>query len=96
MSKPETIVVYNIELASNQPTSFSFDQLYDWVIWQYAQKTETGLSGAVRPPIADAHWFPALIQPKEKRVQIYGHLDTSCKSPEEAAKLISEQLSIPK
>ncbi len=93
MSKPETTFIYNIELASNQPTSFSFDQLYDWVIWQYAQKTEKGLTGAVRPPIADTQWYPALIQPKEKRVQIYGHLDTSCKSPEEAAKLISERLS---
>lgn len=93
MSKSETTFVYNIELASNQPTSFSFDQLYDWVIWQYAQKTEIGLPGAVRPPIADAHWYPALIQPKEKRVQIYGHLDTSCQSPEEASKLISKRLS---
>ena len=93
MSKSETTFVYNIELETDQPTSFSFDQLYDWVIWQYAQKTESGLSGAVRPPIADAHWYPALIQPKEKRVQIYGHLDTSCQSPEEAAKLISKRLS---
>jgi hypothetical protein len=96
MSKPETIVVYNIELETDQPTSFSFDQLYDWVIWQYAQKTESGLSGAVRPPLADAHWYPAIIQPKEKRVQIYGHLDTSCQSPEEASKLILNQLAISK
>lgn len=84
-----TICVHNIKLDLNQPTTFSFDQLYDWVIWQYARQTEDGLIGAVHPPQADATWYPALIQPKEKRVQVYGHLDTLYNTPEEAAKQVS-------
>jgi len=90
MDKQETTLVHNIQLNTNQPTSLTFTQLYDWVIWQIAEPTETGLTGAVRPPIIDANWYPALIQPKEKRVQIYGHLDTSFNTPEIAAKQVLE------
>lgn len=91
MTEQETTCVHNIKLNTNQPTSFTFSQLYDWVVWQFPTQTENGLSGAVHPPIADANWYPALIQPKEKRVQIYGHLNTSYNTPEKAAKQVLEQ-----
>lgn len=85
MSKQQSTLVHNIELNPTQPTSLSFEQLYDWVIWQFCQQTADGLSGAVRPPIHGSSWYPALIQPKEKRAQIYGHLDSSYDTPEKAA-----------
>jgi len=91
MTERETTFVHNINLDSNQPTPLTFSQLYDWVIWQFPAQTEDGLSGAVRPPIADATWWPALILPKEKRVQIFGHLNTSFNTPEKAAKQVLEQ-----
>ena len=88
MNTQNTTVVHNIKLNSKQPTSLTFNQLYEWVIWQFPEQKEDALSGAVRPPILDATWYPALIYPKEKRVQVYSHLDTSCSTPEEAAKRI--------
>ena len=91
MNEQETTGVHNIKLNINQPTDLSFNQLYDWVIWQFPTQTEDGLSGAVRPPIVDATWYPALIQPKEKRVQIYGHLNTLFNTPEKAAKQVLAQ-----
>jgi len=90
--QPPSTLIHNIELNPAHPTILSFDQLYSWVIWQFSQHIEGGLSGAVRPPIPDTGWYPALIEPKEKRVQIYGHLDTSYSTPEEAAKKVLEQV----
>ena len=90
MSKQQSNLVDIIELDLTQPTSLSFEQLYDWVIWQYCQQTADGLPGAVRPPIPGASWYPAVIQPKEKRVQIYGHLDSFYNTPEKAAAQISK------
>ncbi len=76
MSKQKTTLVHNVELNADQPTSLTFTQLHEWVIWQFSQQKEDGLSGAVRPPILEAHWYPAIIHPKEKRVQVFGHLNT--------------------
>jgi hypothetical protein len=89
MSKQQSKLVDTLELDSTQPTPLSFEQLYDWVIWQYCQQTADGLSGAVRPPIPGASWYPAVIHPKEKRAQIYGHLDSFYDTPEKAAAQIS-------
>ncbi|MBE2220126.1 MAG: hypothetical protein IAF02_01215 [Anaerolineae bacterium] len=90
MSKQQSNQVHNIELDPTQPTSLSFEQLYEWVIWQFCKQTASGLSGAVRPPIPGSDWYPAVIHPKEKRVQIYGHLDSSYDTPEKAAAKISK------
>ncbi len=85
MSSKQTDVVHKIELQKEQPTDLTFTDLREWVIWQYPQQSEDGLSGAVRPSIPKAPWYPARIYPKEKRVQVYAHLDTSFNSPEKAA-----------
>lgn len=92
MSKQNTTKIHNISIHLNQPTSLTFNQLYEWVIWQYPQQKNDALSGAVRPPLLESSWYPALIYPKEKRVQVYGHLDTSYKTPEEAAKHVPNDL----
>jgi hypothetical protein len=92
MSKQNTIQIHNISIHLEQPTSLTFDELYEWVIWQFPQQKKGGLSGAVRPPLFGASWYPALIHPKEKRIQVYGHLDTSYSTPEEASKRILKEL----
>jgi hypothetical protein len=81
-------LIDNIEFEQEQPTTLSFKQLYQWVIWQFPHPMQNGLSGAVRPPEADANWVPAVIFPKQKRVQVYAHLDSSHATPEEAAEYI--------
>lgn len=91
MSKQNTTQIHGIRLQLEQPTSLTFDQLYDWVIWQFSHAQKGALSGAVRPPVSDASWYPALIHPKEKRVQVYGHLDTSYATPEAAAKRLLKE-----
>jgi hypothetical protein len=90
MSNKQTRLIYDIEINCEQPTPLTFSQLSEWVIWQFKQTNLDGLSGAVHPPIPDAHWYPAVILPKEKRVQVFGHLDTLFNTPEEAAKQISK------
>ncbi len=85
MSSIQANVVHKIELQREQPTELTFADLKEWVIWQFSQQPDDGLSGAVRPPIPEAQWYPARIYPKEKRVQVYGHLDTPFNTPEKAA-----------
>lgn len=80
-----------IQLDPDKPTSLTFNQLHHWVIWQMPRKTGEGLSGAVHPTMPDTGWYPAIIKPKEKRVKVYGHLDTKFESPEEAAEWLLNQ-----
>ena len=77
-----------IEFDQNQPTTLTFKQLYQWVIWQFPHPVENGLTGAVHPPEPDTNWVPAVIFPKQKRVRVYAHLDSSHATPEEAAECI--------
>lgn len=85
MAAREKHVVADIVFRTNRPTRLTFAELYTWVIWQFPRQKGTGLCGAVRPPIAEHGWFPALIQSKEKRVQVYAHLDETFSTPEAAA-----------
>lgn len=87
----EESIVANITLSRQKPTKLSFDDLQNWVIWQFPRRKETGLCGAVRPSIADHGWYPAIIYPKEEQVMVYAHLETHFSTPEEA----SESLSFP-
>ena len=77
--------IAGISINKKTPTKFSFNDLYTWVIWQYPKQKNKGLCGAVRPPIPDHGWLPAIILVKEKSVEIYGHQDTLFPSPELAA-----------
>jgi len=81
----------SIQLDPEKPTSLTFSQLHHWVIWQMTRKKGEGLSGAVHPSTPNAGWYPAVIKPKEKRVKVYGHLDTKFQSPEEAAEWLINQ-----
>lgn len=70
---------------TDRPTEVTLRDLYTWVIWQFPRPKGTGLCGAVRPPIANHTWFPALIRSRDGRVLIYGHIDQDFARPQEAA-----------
>ena len=84
----QTKLAAAIEFDQDQPTTLTFEQLYQWVIWQFPHPVQDGLSGAVRPPEPDTGWVPALIFPKQKRVRVYAHLDSFHATPEEAAECV--------
>jgi hypothetical protein len=84
--------VDTIMLKTDQPTELSFTDLYTWVIWQYPRQAGKGLCGAVRPPVPEQGWFPAVIRLKEQVVQVHGHLDKKFDSPNEAAEWAAESL----
>ena len=83
MSATETTIA-GIRLRMDRPTTASFADLGDWVLWQFPQRERKGNRGAVRPALADHHWLPAIIQADRGRVQIYGHINASYPSPETA------------
>lgn len=80
----DNFIVANVTLDALQPTELTFLELETWVIWQFPRKKGAGLCGAVRPPIPQHGWYPAIILPKEKHVQVLAHLHTTFTSPEEA------------
>lgn len=72
-------------LQIGKPTRLTFGQLRTWVIWQFPRRKAERLCGAVHPP-GDTHgWYPALIDGKKERAEVYGHLDQVFDSPEAAA-----------
>lgn len=77
--------IAGVTFSCRRPTGLDFQDVYSWVIWQIPRQVETGLSGAVRPPMPESCWYPAIIEHKEKRVQVYAHLDESFATPESAA-----------
>lgn len=79
------LTVARIDLDTDKPTHLTFKEIYSWVIWQFPRRISGGFCGAVRPPIPHHDWYPALIQQKEKRVQIYAHLNETFATPEAAA-----------
>lgn len=89
---PQTQLIENIPFHTNQPTEVTFHQLFRWVIWQLPRRKLNGLMGAVHPPIGGYGWLPALILFKEKRVQVYAHLNTPFASPEEAIEFLGSAL----
>ncbi len=76
--------VATVSLNNGRSTSVSFKKLHTWVIWQFPRPKDSGLCGAVHPPIADHGWFPAVINPKEQKVQILGHTGEPFATPEAA------------
>ena len=88
MQADQTIVA-NVALSTKKPTQLTFKQLETWVIWQFPRKNGGGLCGAIRPSLAKHGWYPAVIFPKEKRVQVYAHLDAQYDSPEAASECLN-------
>lgn len=81
-------MIDSIKLKNHHPTNLNFADLYTWTIWQFPRKVQGGLCGAVHPPISNHGWLPAVINVKEKKVQVHGNLDQTFITPEEAAKFL--------
>ena len=83
--------VESVDLRTDGPTELTLDDLYTWVVWQFPRLKRSGLCGAVRPPIANHGWFPALINRHDKRLLVHGHLNQEFATPAEAAAWIEKQ-----
>jgi hypothetical protein len=81
----EEDVVAGIPLSKTSPTRLTYDELYTWVIWQFPRQKNGGLCGAVRPPLQQHGWIPAVILVPKKSVEVYAHLNQSYPTPEAAA-----------
>ena len=82
--------ISGVQLNLEKPTTCTFKQLFNWVIWQIPEPVEKALSGAVKPPIPEAEWYPAIIHVKEKKVQVFGHIETLFDSPEAASRYLKK------
>jgi hypothetical protein len=92
MSKiDEREVVAGVKLRKDKPTNVALDKLYGWVIWQFPHAQKSGYQGAVRPPIADHEWIPAVIRADKKRVRVYGNAGRTFPTPEEAVAYFQEK-----
>ncbi len=80
-SNPKT----SVTLLADKPTTLTFQQLHDWVIWQIPRVVEDGLCGAVKTAVPDTHWYPAIIHVNKKKVQVYAHIDKQFATPEAAS-----------
>ena len=83
-------VVAGVKLRSDRPTTLTYGQLFHWVIWQYPRPLKKGFCGAVRPPIAEHEWIPAVIQADKERVQVYAHVGETFSTPETAVEYFSD------
>jgi hypothetical protein len=90
---PKRRLVESLELRLDGPTELSLDDLYTWVVWQFPRLRGKGLCGAVRPPIANHCWYPALISRHDERVSVYGHVEQEFATPAEAAAWLENQPS---
>lgn len=91
MMSTERREVESLRLRLDGPTELSLDDLHTWVVWQFPQPRRSGLCGAVRPPIANHTWFPALISRSDQRISVYSHLDREFATPAEAAAWLASQ-----
>ncbi len=83
--------VESLELRLDGPTELTAEDLYTWVVWQFPRPRRAGLCGAVRPPIANHTWYPALISRRDQRVTVHGHVDKEFATPAEAADWLENQ-----
>ena len=84
MSNSLTRTVANVILNQQEPTSLSRATLFQWIVWQYPRARAGGLCGAVKPPVADHGWYPAILHLETAEVQVFAHLDDHYDSPESA------------
>lgn len=78
------IKLAGLTLATDTPTRLTREELDKWVIWQFPHPHADGFRGAVHPPVAGHGWYPALIRPKAKDIQLFGNIPNPFSSPEEA------------
>jgi hypothetical protein len=87
--KPSKLVA-GVKLRLDKPTNVAMRSLYGWVIWQFPVPQKKGFQAAVRPPLADHAWLPAIVRADKNRVKIYGHIDEQYASPDAALAYFKE------
>jgi hypothetical protein len=85
MGTDTTYSIDQVTLDTAVPTELPLQELFTWVIWQFPRKQAGGLLGAVRPPMAQHGWFPAIIHSKNKTVLVHGQVERPFDTPEAAA-----------
>jgi hypothetical protein len=83
--------VESLELRLDGPTELSLEDLYTWVVWQFPRPRRSGLCGAVRPPIPNHGWFPALISRRDQGVSVFAHVEQEFATPDQAAAWLENQ-----
>lgn len=89
MTAAKTKTIGSIRVNGEKPTELTFDDLSDWVLWQFPRLRGGWLCGAAHPAEAEFGWIPARIQPKQQRVLLYAHGTAPLSTPEEAAEWIA-------
>lgn len=72
-------------LQTDEPTAVRFDDVSDWVIWQFPRPQGRWLCGAAHPPLPSFGWVPVLIRPEEKKLRIFANAGHVFETPEAAA-----------
>jgi hypothetical protein len=90
MSSEKENIIAGIKLHTDKPTDVSLHRLYGWVIWQFPRSEKRGFQAAIRPPLAEHDWIPALIQAEKDRARVYGNALKRYPTPEEAAEFFQE------
>lgn len=88
-NKVNTRTIGALEIHREQPTELTFDDLNDWVLWQFPRLDGGWLCGAAHPAEPEFGWIPARIQPHQQRVRLYAHGTPPLTTPEEAAAWIA-------
>lgn len=91
MMSENSITIADVKLRKDRPTELAFEALYSWVIWQFPKKKSGGLCGAVKPPLANHSWYPALIRKMDKKIFVCGHLEIEFSTPDEAASWLEKE-----
>jgi hypothetical protein len=78
--------VDKISVYRERATELAFDELSNWVLWQFPRLRGGWLCGAAQPADPDfGNWIPARIQPHQRRVFLYAHCAPPLTTPEDAA-----------
>jgi hypothetical protein len=87
----QTRKIDTVAVAGDRPTELTFDQLHTWVIWQFPRRKGAGFCGAVRPPLPEHGWLPAVIRAADRRALVHAHLAERFETPEAAAEWLQQQ-----
>ncbi|MDX1414121.1 MAG: hypothetical protein R3293_08010 [Candidatus Promineifilaceae bacterium] len=85
----KSVTIAGIKLRTDRPTRLTFQELFQWVIWQFPRPEKSGLCGAVRPPLPDHDWIPAIIQVGKKCVFVHAHAGETFPTPELAVEFFN-------
>ena len=84
----------SITLRKDRPTNLTFADLHTWVIWHFPRLKGAAMCGAVKPPIANHTWYPALINQHERQVLVHGHIEVKFSTPNAAAEWLESNGSL--